>query len=254
MGDVNTSGSDANVESSPEKKRFVRMLDPYEWLIFGGLLLVVICTWGFIAIAENVADGATQSFDERVLQALRAPDDPADPIGSEQLEEIGRDITALGGYAFLIILVLGVCGFLALAGRRQMFWFLLVSVIGAYAFMMSMKAYYQRPRPDVVTHHSYVDTSSFPSGHSMMSMVIFLTLGALLARISKTKRLKIYCVSFAVVLSLLVGCSRMYVGVHYPTDVLAGWSMGVVWATLSCLGTSWLERRGVIGLHEKSQR
>ena len=87
----------------------------------------------------------------------------------------------------------------------------------------------------------------------MMSMVIFLTLGALLSRISKTKRLKIYCVSFAVVLSLLVGCSRMYVGVHYPTDVLAGWSMGVVWATLSCLGTSWLERRGVIGLHETSQ-
>lgn len=260
MGDSITSGSATtsearsdSTEASPKKRRFIRMLDPYEWLIFGGLLLVVACSWLFIAIATNVMQGDTQTLDERILRSLRNPDDLTDPLGSKRLEEVGRDITALGGYAFLIILLTGVCGFLGLAGRRQMLVFLLISVVGAYLAMMGMKSYYERPRPEIVTHFSHVETSSFPSGHSMMSMVIFLTLGALLARISKRKRLKIFCVSFAVILSLLVGCSRMYVGVHYPTDVLAGWSVGVVWATLSCLGTSWLERRGVIGLHETSR-
>lgn len=235
-----------------KKRPFVRMLDPYEWLIFGGLLVVVACSWGFIAITSSVMAGDTRALDEQILLSLRNPDDPTDPIGSKRWEQAGKDITSLGGYAFLIILVVGVCGFLGLAGRGQMLAFLLLSVIGAYLTMMGMKLYFQRPRPDVVMHFDHVETSSFPSGHSMMSMVIFLTLGALLARISKTKRLKVYCVSLAVVLSLLVGFSRVYVGVHYPTDVLAGWSMGIVWATLSCLGTSWLERRGVIGLHEKS--
>jgi undecaprenyl-diphosphatase len=226
------------------------MLDLYERMIFGGLLVVFLCGWSFLAIAANVVDGDTQSLDERILISLRTPGDPHEPLGSESWQEVGRDLTALGGYAFLTLLLLGVCGFLLLAGRRQMMGFLLLSVVGAYLAMMGLKSFYQRPRPELISHFSHVETSSFPSGHSMMSMVVFLTLGALLARISKSMRLKIYCVSFALLLSLLVGCSRVYVGVHYPSDVLAGWSMGVFWATLSCLAASWFERRGVGGLHE----
>jgi len=246
---------DANeslTQTATEKKKrsIVRMLDPYERLILGGLLLVVLCSWAFISLSADVMRGQTQSVDERILLALRTNGDPTDPIGSEVWEDIGRDITALGGYAFLILLLFGVSGYLFLARKREMGWFLIAAVVSGFIMTMTLKSVFQRPRPDVVTHISYVATSSFPSGHSMMSMVVFLTMGALLARISKRRRLKIYCMTVAVVLSLLVGCSRVYVGVHYPTDVLAGWSAGVVWATMACLIASWLERKGVIGLHE----
>lgn len=246
MSDSSRSMHGSHSDGAP---RF-RMLDPYERRFFGGVLLILLCGWGFVALADNVMDGETQSFDERVLLALRHPDDPGDPLGSESWEEVGRDITALGGYAFLTILFLGVCGFLALSGRRQMLRFLVVAVVGGFIVTMGLKSAFQRPRPDVVAHRSYAGTTSFPSGHSMMSMVVFLTMGALLARICKTRTLKLYCLVFALSLSILVGCSRVYMGVHYPTDVMAGWSGGLIWATLSCLVASWLERRGVIGLHE----
>jgi undecaprenyl-diphosphatase len=234
-----------------QKKPILRMLDPYERLILGGLLLVIMCSWAFISLSADVMQGQTQSFDERILLALRTEGDPTDPIGSKAWEDIGRDITALGGYAFLILLMIGVSGYLFLARKREMGWFLIAAVVSGFIMTMTLKSVFQRPRPDIVTHISHVSTSSFPSGHSMMSMVVFLTMGALLARISTRRRLKIYCMTVAVVLSLLVGCSRVYVGVHYPTDVLAGWSAGVVWATLACLIASWLERKGFIGLHER---
>ncbi|MBD3675729.1 MAG: phosphatase PAP2 family protein [Planctomycetaceae bacterium] len=226
------------------------MLDPYERLILGSLLLVILCGWGFVALSEEVMEGDTQSIDERILLALRVEGDPTDPIGSAVWEDIGRDITALGGYAFLVLLMVGVTGYLFLAKKDHMGWFLIAAVVSGFLMTMALKSAFERPRPTVVTHHSYVETSSFPSGHSMMSMIVFLTMGALLARISKRRRLKIYCMTVAVILSLLVGCSRVYVGVHYPTDVLAGWSAGVVWATLSCMTAGILERKGVIGLHE----
>lgn len=250
------SNGERSVDSGADnlKKPFLRMLDPYERLILGSLLLVVICGWGFLSLSAEVMQGDTQSLDERILLALRVDGDPTDPIGSEVWEDIGRDITALGGYAFLILLLVGVTGYLFLAGNGQMGCFLIASIVSGFIMTMTLKSVYQRPRPDVVTHISYVSTSSFPSGHSMMSMIVFLTMGALLARISKRRRLKIYVMSVAVFLSLLVGCSRMYVGVHYPTDVLAGWSAGVVWATLACLIASWLERKGIIGLHEPVKR
>lgn len=236
--------------SKTGEKRFVRMLDPYERLILGGLLLIMLCGWAFVSLTSEVLQGGTQSIDERILLALRSGGDISDPIGSELWEDIGRDITALGGYAFLTLLMVGVSGFLAIAGRWQLNLFLTVSVISGLIVTMGLKTAIQRPRPDLMMHHSYVTTTSFPSGHSMMSMIVFLTMGVLLARICDKMQLKIYCITVAVVLSLLVGCSRVYVGVHYPTDVLAGWTGGALWATISCLLASWLERRGVIGLHE----
>lgn len=247
------SNGQSSVETGADnlKKPFLRMLDPYERLILGSLLLVIMCGWAFVSLSADVMRGQTQSIDEQILLALRTPGDPTDPIGPEVMEDLGRDVTALGGYAFLILLMVGVTGYLFLAGKRQMGWFLIAAVVSGFIMTMTLKSAFQRPRPDVVSHQSYVATSSFPSGHSMMSMIVFLTMGALLARISAKRRLKIYAMSVAVFLSLLVGCSRVYVGVHYPTDVLAGWSAGVVWATLACLIASWLERKGVIGLHER---
>ena len=108
-----------------------------------------------------------------------------------------------------------------------------------------LKAAFDRPRPNV-DHYSYVVTSSFPSGHSMMSAVVYLTLGSLLTRVLPARGVKIYLIVVALLLTLLVGLSRVYMGVHYPTDVLAGWTAGLVWAMLCWLAARYLQKRGTI--------
>jgi undecaprenyl-diphosphatase len=109
-----------------------------------------------------------------------------------------------------------------------------------------LKDVFDRPRPSVVPHLSYVATSSFPSGHSLMAAVVYLTLGSLLARLVQSARLKLYFLSVAVVLACLVGMSRVYLGVHYPTDVLAGWAAGLAWAVLCWLLARYLQQRGAV--------
>jgi undecaprenyl-diphosphatase len=109
-----------------------------------------------------------------------------------------------------------------------------------------LKAAFERPRPDLVPHGSYVSTASFPSGHSMMAAVVYLTLGALLARVEPDRRVKVFILTAAVLLALLVGVSRVYLGVHWPTDVLAGWTVGAGWALLFWLVARALQRRGSV--------
>jgi undecaprenyl-diphosphatase len=120
----------------------------------------------------------------------------------------------------------------------------LVSVVGGTLLSQTMKFAFARPRPDLVPHGAEVYTASFPSGHSMMSAIVYLTLGALLARTQPDRGVKVYIMTLAVALTLLVGVSRVYLGVHWPTDVLAGWSLGGVWALLSWLVMVWLQSRG----------
>jgi undecaprenyl-diphosphatase len=96
-----------------------------------------------------------------------------------------------------------------------------------------------RPRPDVVPPLQTVYESSFPSGHAMNSAIIYLTLGAMLMRIARGRVAKGYCMALAVLATFVVGVSRVYLGVHYPTDVLAGWIVGLAWASVCWL----VERR-----------
>lgn len=221
-------------------------LGVHELGVLIGLLIVVAGTWAFIEIADEVLEGETQHFDERVLIALRDPANPSRPIGPSWMAEVGRDITALGGYLMLTFVLVAVAGFLGLSGRRRTMCFLLVAVVGGYLLVMGLKSAFQRPRPDVVPHLSYVSNSSFPSGHSMMSAVVYLTLGTLLAAVVKDFRLKAYFLCVAVLLSALVGASRVYMGVHYPTDVLAGWTAGLVWSTGCWALARRLQQRGQI--------
>jgi undecaprenyl-diphosphatase len=200
----------------------------------------------FAKIAEEVVEGDTRGFDERLMLALRASGNPADPIGPVWLEEMMRDFTALGSTGVLAVMTLAVIGFLVFTQKRHAAALVAVSVAGGTLISSLMKFGFARPRPDLVPHETIVSTASFPSGHSMMSAVVYLTLGVLLARTQAAPRVKIYVLAVAFALTLLVGVSRVYLGVHWPTDVLAGWALGAAWALYCWLAALWLQTRGRI--------
>lgn len=209
-------------------------------------MMVAAGILGFLALADIVADGGAHRFDEWLLLALRSPGDPSDPIGPRWFEEMMRDITALGGTAVLTLVVLAVAGFLALTRKTHAAIAVLVSVVSGMLLSQAIKWAYARPRPELVPHGMEAYSASFPSGHSMMAAVVYLTLGALLARHQAQPRMKVYVLVVAVLLTVLVGISRIYLGVHWPTDVLAGWCLGAAWAILCWFAMLWLQRRGAV--------
>lgn len=224
----------------------VDWLRDQDLLLLVGALFLILGAWVFLELADMVKWGETQRVDEKIILALRNPEDPSDPIGPEWLEEIGRDLTALGGIVVLLLLTASVVGYLVLVRMYHAVGLVAAATLGGLVMSNFLKFHYHRPRPDLVPHLSKVMTSSFPSGHSMMSAVVYLTLGALLARLVRPVRLKIYFISLALLLTGLVGASRVYMGVHWPTDVLAGWSAGGAWAVLCWLAARHLQRRGAV--------
>ena len=204
------------------------------------LLLVMAGIWAFLTLAEEVGEGETMRFDRWAIRIVRRADDPAVAIGPEWAHEIGRDITALGGIAVLGLVVAITAGFLWQRRERAMVCLLLAASGSGLIVSLLLKTFFNRARPDVVNPMSATFTSSFPSGHSMLSAIVYLTLGTLLAESSPTRSLKVYAIAMAVFLTFIVGLSRVYMGVHYPTDVLAGWAAGSVWA-LAC----WLILNGI---------
>ncbi|QDV57136.1 phosphatase PAP2 family protein [Rosistilla oblonga] len=212
--------------------KYIRGREP---IVLIALLLVVAVSWGFIELADEVTEGSTADFDRWVVQSMRQADDPTQPIGPRWMREVGRDITGLGGVSVLSMLIAAAAGFLAIHHAYRTMVVLLVSTIGGIIVSTLLKQFFARPRPDVVPHLAEVYTSSFPSGHSMMSAVVYLTLAALLAPVLKHFWVRVYVLGLAVLATVLVGISRVYLGVHYPTDVLAGWGAGLVWAVVCWL-------------------
>jgi undecaprenyl-diphosphatase len=213
-------------------------------------LVIVFCLgaslFAFAELAEDMAEGDTLSFDRQVLLALRDSGNLSDPIGPRWLEVAVADITSLGGKAVLTLLVIIVCGYLLLAGKLHATILVVVAALGGSLLSTALKGFFDRPRPDVVMHLVGVSSASFPSGHALASATIYLTLGALLARVQPERRLKIFLATVAASLTILIGLSRVYLGVHWPTDVLAGWCIGSAWAMLCWLIAGWLQRRGAI--------
>lgn len=203
----------------------VRFLAPFA--IIAGLLTI------FIQLADEVMEGETHAFDTAVLLAFRTSD-PSDPIGPQWLELAMADLTALGGHAVLTLLSLFSIFYLLIHRQRVAAGLVALSGLGGMALNAALKLGFDRPRPTLVAHLAEVHTLSFPSGHAMLSAIIYLTLGALLARNQTQTISKIYIMGVAGTLTLLVGLSRIYLGVHWPTDVIAGWCIGAAWA-LFCL-------------------
>jgi len=202
------------------------------------LLLVSILT----VLAVMVSKGATQAFDSSFIMELRNGQNPSLPLGPAWLKEMGRDVTSLGSYVFLLFVVFSSLGYLMILRKRGEAALLLMAFVGGSLLSAFLKVLVSRPRPNIATDVQ-VFTASFPSGHATLATVTFLILGVIFAGAHENKALKVYLVAIMALLTLMVGLSRLYLGVHYPTDVIAGWCLGGAWATACGLFASRLRER-----------
>ncbi|AKF07030.1 phosphatase PAP2 family protein [Sandaracinus amylolyticus] len=219
------------------------------------LLLVMLATvsalWVFAWVADEVGEGGTQVFDDAVIRWVREPDAPREVAGSTTLGEIARDVTALGSITVLTLVTTAVVGFLALSKLHRAVVLVLVAALGGTAWTFLLKELFARERPRLVAD-AIVSTTSFPSGHSALSAVVYLTLAALLARLVERRRLRAYIVGVAALVTFLVGVSRVALGVHFPSDVLAGWTLGLAWALFCWTAMTVLQRRGTVETVEEA--
>ena len=167
-------------------------------------------------------------LDRHLLLLLRNPADLADPIGPQWLQRAAVDVTALGSHAVLVLLVLAVAGLLVVERRRLDALWLVLATSGVMLLSHGLKTAFGRARPEVVDHLVVVVSPSFPSGHALLSAAVYLMLAALPEQ-GVTPRMRHGLFGVAVLLTLLIGISRVYLGVHWPTDVLGGWIIGSLW-------------------------
>jgi undecaprenyl-diphosphatase len=224
----------------------IRRTRPIERSILLTFVIASTYLFIFIKLVEEIFEGDTKQFDKNVLLLFRNPANLSDTIGPPWLEETMRDFTALGGIPVLVTIALAVIGFLFITKKSHAAWMVCWSVSGGMLVSSLLKWLFSRPRPDLVPHAAVVYTHSFPSGHAMLSAVVYLTLGALLARTHSDVRAKLYLLGVAALLTVLVGISRIYLGVHWPTDVLGGWAVGSSWALFCWLVMLWLQGRGKV--------
>jgi undecaprenyl-diphosphatase len=224
------------------KLHLTRIASAAERRVWLTALVAALVAYFLFELTGEVLEGETRAFDEGVLLMLRDPADPAMPRGPAWLTKMMVDITALGGVTVLTLLVTLVVVYLALRQKYRTALFVTASILGGWALSSAMKLGIARPRPEVVQHLVEVTDLSFPSGHAMLSAITYLTLGAMLSRLEERASLRYFFPLVAVVLTLIIGLSRIYLGVHYPTDVLGGWAAGTVWAC-----GSWFVARRVLG-------
>lgn len=211
--------------------------------LYVGGAVVAALVGGFGLLADEVLEGGTLNFDKAVLMLFRDPAAPAVPLGPSWLVEAARDITALGSFSVLGLLVAAVVLHLVLTGVWRSGLLILAAVVGGTIISTVLKTLFDRPRPDL-TGAVEVFTASFPSGHATVSAVTYLTIGALLAHRETRWPPRVLYLGGAVFLTGLIGFSRVYLGVHYPTDVIAGWSLGTAWALLCLIAASLLRASG----------
>ena len=216
-----------------QRRGFLARLTAYEPLTLIMLASVAGGLFVLQRLTSEVLEGETFRFDEAILLALRRQGDLAVPIGPGWLTHAVGDITSLGGITVLALMTVLVTVYLLLDRRWPIAVFVFSSVLTGWLASTLLKILVARPRPDIVPHLVEVSDLSFPSGHAMVSAVTYLTLGALLARTQRYQSTRIFVMGAGVFLAVIIGLSRIYLGVHYPTDVFAGWCAGALWA-LGC--------------------
>jgi undecaprenyl-diphosphatase len=230
------------------RTRLLRLLERHkvDSVILAMFLAAAVALFTFLKLASEIMEGETFALDRWLLRALRSASDPSIPAGPAWLREAMVDVTALGGVAVLALLTIAAAGYLVAARKPATAAFLIAAIVGGALVSTLLKLVFDRPRPDLVGHLVEVYTASFPSGHATNSAVAYLTLGALLARAEDDRRVRVYLIAVAMALTLVIGFSRVYLGVHWPSDVLAGWCVGSAWAILCSLVARTLQRRRAI--------
>jgi undecaprenyl-diphosphatase len=205
--------------------------------------VLTLGVYGFIEIAEEVAEGEIRAFDETLFLMMRVQGDPSRPLGPEWLQETAVEITAIGGYPLIMLTLAVVSGFFVVTRHYGVALYAVLSVGTGALLTQTLKQYYARPRPDLVDHLDTVHTASFPSGHALVTTVAYLTLAAIIVGYLETRRARVYVLGVAILVAVVVGVSRIYLGVHWPSDVAAGWALGAAWASFTWLIVHVLQTR-----------
>lgn len=221
---------EGNREEKPIYVRPLSWIGEHELSVLLAVILIIGGLWLAVELADGVIDGNTQKLDMDLIMSLREGQDADNPIGPPWFEEMMRDFTSLGGTGILILIVFAVTFYYLIQARYKEMFFLLLAVVGAFVLSFFLKGLFDRPRPQFIPEGDYVFTASFPSGHALLSAATYLTLGIIIAELLDRNRLKAFVLVLAFFIMILVGFSRVYLGVHWPSDVLAGWALGTVWA------------------------
>lgn len=243
---MTTQNDDLPAEIGRQARRAVRWLWPT-------LVLLGLGALGLAAhIAEEIGEGEPFPSDAAILLALRDPADPSRPVGPDWLLQSAIDVSALGG--FTLLWAFGVAGvlYLVLRRRRAEAAWLAASLIGSAVINSAMKSLFGRARPDVVPHLAEVSTASFPSGHAMSAAAVYLTLAVMLAETDPRPLGRTFIMAFMSLLVVAIGCTRVYLGVHWPSDVVAGWCFGAAWALFVFAVNRGLRLVGPFRRHGKS--
>jgi undecaprenyl-diphosphatase len=240
------SSSPASSAGSLSRWRNFRAYGWREFVLLVSVGALTACLWSFVAITEEMHEQEHHETENALMLALRDPADLHRPIGPSWVTSASLDVTALGGASVLTILTILVLGFLVLQRRFGAAGLLFGATVGGTLLSQGLKHLINRDRPNAVPHLAEISNSSYPSGHSMLSAIVYLTLAAVLAQTIENRRGKIYIVVAALALAFLVGVSRVIIGVHYPSDVLAGWTAGIGWAALCWLVGHWFQSRGML--------
>jgi undecaprenyl-diphosphatase len=212
--------------------------------LIAALLILALLLWALIHLSEEVLEGPI-SLDDRILVALRNPHDLAQGWGGRSFEGAMRDLTALGSGTLAILFSVAFVGWLLLTRRPGAALFVTVAMLGAGVLNEVLKDWFGRERPTIVPHLMGASDLSFPSGHTMISAVLYPTMAELIGRLMGPRSVRLYLMGFALVVAILVAFSRVYLGVHYPSDVLGGLSAGFAWALVCGIVARLLQRRHV---------
>lgn len=207
---------------------------------------------GFVFMAWLKGSDLGRQFDVAVLTQLQSVGDETRPMGPSWLREAGRDLTALGSMSVLILSILAVAVWLLI--RRNWRGALLASVAisGGIGLSFLLKMLFSVPRPDLMTEPTAVFTSSFPSSHAMAALVTYVSLAWVIGRGFSSEAFSRYLMACALTVSLISGLSRLYLGVHWPSDVIAGWLGGVAWLALCAIGLRLWSPEWITPVHRRA--
>lgn len=236
-----TSDSPLDLPTTPDQTAPAGVTHPpYAFVALGALAGAVLVV---TLLGATIARGHQFAFDRAIMLALRTPGDLATPVGPAWLKQVMIDVTALGGETVLTLVVVIAVGYL-LAARHLLTAALVFggTVSGSIAAKLG-KGFVGRERPALVDHLVEVSSASFPSGHATNSAIIYLTIALTVMQIVPSRAARSFLFAATIAVVLTIGASRVYLGVHWPSDVLAGWSAGALWALAWWALGSWLRLR-----------